>query len=318
MRGEIFQLFQLDGEYQKMNLNPLLRSVSEQDLHILNMVVRQGGDIVAEHDFAEEKRVLLWSVSKTFTSMAVGIAAHEGYFKIKDRLAEYFQIPSDPLWSEVTIHDLLGMGTGQRKCAFTQALNSGTPLDNIEELFFEETVVFTPGTHFLYNNTATYMLSKLISKTTNCCLNDYLRPRVFEPLGIHNVQWEQDVHGINFGCSGLHLSAHELSRFGQLLLDRGTWQGKSLIPGDYILAATSKQIDTADFDEYFATADHRSGYGYQVWMNSYPGSYRLDGLYGQYVVVIPEKKAVITYVSNEPTKMTTILELTWQFIVDQL
>ena len=126
------------------------------------------------------------------------------------------------------------------------------------------------------------------------------------------------MNGINFGCAGLHLCAHDLSKFGQLLLNEGVWNGKSLIPQQYIQEATKKQIDTSDFNEYFATADHKSGYGYQLWMNSYPGSYRLDGLYGQYVVIIPNKKAVITYVSNEPKNMTGILELTWKYIVGQL
>jgi CubicO group peptidase (beta-lactamase class C family) len=103
-----------------------------------------------------------------------------------------------------------------------------------------------------------------------------------------------------------------------LLLNEGLWNGKSLIPRPYIQEATQKQIDTTHFNKYFATADHKNGYGYQVWMNAYPGSYRLDGLYGQYGVIIPQKNAVITYVSNEPQNMTGILELTWKFIVEQL
>ena len=301
-----------------MNLQRLIHSVIEQNLQIRNIVVRQNGDITAEHHFSEEKRVLLWSVSKTFTSMAIGIAEHEGFFKIEDRLSNYFHTPPDNLFNRVTIHDLLCMGTGQRKCPFTEALNSGKSLDNVEQLFFDEPVIYEPGTHFLYNNSATYMLSKLISLTTGCCLNDYLRPRIFEPLGIQNVQWENDINGVNYGCSGLYLSAHEVSKFGQLLLDEGIWENTRLIPQQYIRSATTKQIDTSDFNEPFATADHKSGYGYQVWMNSYSGSYRLDGLYGQYVVIIPAKKAVITYISNEPKNMSAILELTWNYVIDQL
>jgi CubicO group peptidase (beta-lactamase class C family) len=197
-------------------------------------------------------------------------------------------------------------------------LDTGRNLDNIENLFFEEPIIYEPGSHFMYNNAATYMLSKLISMKTGDCLSDFLRPRIFEPLGIKNVDWEKDVNGINYGLSGLFLSAHDLSKFGQLLLDDGMWNGRSLIPKQYIQEATTKQIDTSDFNEPFATADHRSGYGYQLWMNSYSGSYRLDGKYGQYVVIIPNQKAVVTYVSNEPQNMTGILELTWRYIVEQL
>jgi CubicO group peptidase (beta-lactamase class C family) len=301
-----------------MYLGNLIQSAHEQNLHILNLVVRQNGEITAEHNFAEETPVLLWSVSKTFTSMAVGIAAHEGYFNIHDRIADTFPSAAKEPFNKLTIRDLLCMGTGQTQCPVMKATHEGRDLNDIERLFFDEPIVYEPGSHFLYNNAATYMLSKLISIRTGCCLLDYLRPRIFEPLGIPQVQWEKDVNGINFGCSGLYLNAHDLSKFGQLLLNEGAWNGKGLIPGQYIQEATKKQIDTSDFHEYFATADHQSGYGYQLWMNSYPGSYRLDGLYGQYVVIIPQKKAVITYVSNEPKNMTGILELTWKYIVDQL
>jgi len=301
-----------------MNLEPLIHAVAEQDLHVLNLVVRQNGNITAEHDFAEEKRVLLWSASKTFTSMAIGIAEGEGYLKIEDKLSKYFHTPSQAFWDQITICDLLSMGTGQEKDPLSEALNSGKSLDNIEELFFEEPIIYQPGTHFLYSNAATYMLSKLISIQTKTSLNEYLRPHVYEPLGMENVQWEKDVTGINFGCSGLYLSAHELALFGQLLLNEGEWNNQRLIPQKYIQAATRQQISTVDFDKFFATADHKSGYGYQLWMNSCAGSYRLDGLYGQFAVIIPEKKAVITYISDEPKNMTGILELTWKYIIEQL
>ncbi len=301
-----------------MYLEHLIQSANEQNLHILNIVVRQNGEITAEHNFAEETSVHLWSVSKTFTSMAIGIAANEGYFNVHDKLADYFPGAKHDRFDQLTIRDLLCMGTGQAQCPVDKATDAGRNLDNIEELFFEEPIIDEPGKHFLYNNAATYMLSKLISRRTGCCLSDYLRPRIFEPLGISNVQWEKDANGINYGCFGLHLTAHDCSKFGQLLLNEGVWNGRSLIPKQYIQEAIQKQIDTSDFDKPFATSDHKSGYGYQLWMNSYPGSYRLDGLYGQYVVIIPNKNAVITYVSNEPQNMTGILELTWQFIVDQL
>jgi CubicO group peptidase (beta-lactamase class C family) len=301
-----------------MDFSNLIQSASEQNLHILHIIARQNGEINAEHHFEEDTPTLLWSVSKTFTSMAVGIAAHEGFFQICERIADYFPAAKREKFNQLTIRDLLCMGTGQVECPVDKAVASGRDLDDIEALFFEEPVIYEPGKHFMYNNAATYMLSKLISITTGCCLLDYLRPRIFEPLGISNVSWEEDVNGVNYGCSGLYIKAHDLSKFGQLLLNEGAWNGKSLIPGQYIQEATQKQIDSSGFDKPFATLDHKSGYGYQLWMNSYPGSYRLDGLYGNYMVIIPEKNAVITYVSNEPQKMTSILELTWKFVVDQL
>lgn len=302
-------------------LSDLIQSVKEQNLHVLNVVVRKDGSLIAKYDFEEEKPRLLWSVSKTFTSMGIGIAESEGYLRISDKVLDYFAKDvaeiSDNL-RKMTIRDLLCMGTGHALCPLEKAMGENRSLDDIGRLFFEEPVIFEPGSHFVYNNAASYMLSKLISITTGYSLRDYLMPRIFEPLGILNPKWESDVNGISFGCSGLYLTAEELSMFGQLLLSKGVWNDKQLIPADYIEKASKPQIDTSKFNKYFATADHRKGYGYQMWMNSYPGSYRMDGKYGQYVVILPDKNAVVTYVSNEPVNMTGILELTWNALIDKL
>ncbi|MBZ9633740.1 serine hydrolase domain-containing protein [Clostridium sp. FP1] len=253
--------------------------------------------------------------------MGIGIAENEGYFSLNDKIVDYFAndiIQMSDNLKKMTIHDLLCMGTGHARCPVTKAMEENKPLDDISKLFFEEPLVFEPGTHFLYNNAANYMLSKLISITTGHSLKEYLMPRIFKPLGIPEPQWDSDVNGISFGCSGLYLTAGELSKFGQLLLNHGVWNKKQFILADYIEQATKSQIDTSEFNECFATADHKQVYGYQIWMNSYPNSYRMDGLYGQYVVTLPDKNAVVTYVSNEPSNMTGVLELTWNTVVDKL
>lgn len=303
-------------------LNDLILSVRNQNLQVLNVVVRQAGDIIAKHDFVEERPVLLWSVSKTFTSMAIGIAINEGYFKINEHVIDFFSdIPSTGLnenLKKMTIHDLLCMGAGHAECPIFKADREGRAIKDISQMFFDEPFVFEPGTHFTYDNTATYMLSKIISITTGTKLDEYLEKRVFKPLDIPKPKWTKCPQGIPLGFSGLHLTAEQLSRFGQLILDKGIWKGKELIPSSYIEQATSVQIKTDDFNEFFATADHHQGYGYQMWMNSYSNSYRMDGLYGQYVVMLPDKNAVITYISNEPQNMTGILELTWNTLIDKL
>lgn len=303
-------------------LDDLIESVKNQNLHVLNVIVRQDGDIIAKHDFEEEKPTLLYSVSKTFTSMAVGIAISEGYFKLSDYVIDFFpNVPQEPTreyLKKMTIHDLLCMGTGHAECPVVKAnWESGEEWD-ITLLFFDEPIVFEPGTHFTYDNSATYMLSKIISITTGTNLDNYLNEKVFRHLDIPKPKWDTCPKGIPQGFSGLYLTAEQLSRFGQLILDKGLWKGKQLIPSSYIKQATSVQIKTNDFTPYFATADNRQGYGYQIWMNSYANSYRMDGLYGQYVVIIPDKNAVITYVSNEPKNMMGVLELTWDTLVDKL
>lgn len=302
-------------------LDDLIESVKIQNLHVLSVVVRRDGDIIAEHDFELPKPTLLWSVSKTFTSMAIGIAEREGYLSIHDKVVDYFLndiMETSDYLKEMTIHDLLCMRTGHARCPMEKVIRENGPFDNISKLFFEEPIIFKPGTHFLYNNAATYMLSKLVSITTGCSLKDFLMPRIFIPLSIPEPQWNSDVNGISFGCNGLYLTARELSKFGQLLLNNGVWNEKQLIPADYVEQATKSQGDTSEFNEYFATIDHKQGYGYQIWMNSYPNSYRMDGYFGQYVVILRDKKTVVTYVSNEPINMTGVLELTWNTLVEKL
>ena len=303
-------------------LNDLVLSVESQNLQVLNVIVRQDGNIIAKHDFEEEKSRLLYSVSKTFTSMAVGIAISEGYFKINDHVIDFFSdIPNVRInedLKKMTIHDLLCMGTGHAECpVFKADWESGAKWD-ITQLFFDEPIVFEPGTHFTYNNSATYILSKIISITTGTNLDEYLNEKIFQQLDIPKPKWDTCPKGIPQGFSGLYLTAEQLSRFGQLILDKGVWKGKQLIPSSYIEQATSVQIKTNDFNPYFATADHRQGYGYQIWMNSYPNSYRMDGSYGQYVVMLPDKNAVVTYISNESQNMTGVLELTWDTLIDKL
>lgn len=305
-------------------LDELVSSVDKQNLRVLNVVVRQNGELIARQDFEEEQPHLLYSVSKTFTSMAVGIAVHEGYFKLDDLIVDFFPdylhtcINDTEVLKQVTIRDLLCMGSGHAECPVNKADWANGQKWDIAELFFEEPFVIEPGTHFTYDNSATYMLSRIISSTTGTNLDDYLNVKIFQPLDIPKPAWDTCPLGFPQGFSGLHLTAEHVSRFGQLLLNKGAWNGQQLIPASYVEQATSLQIKTDDFTTDFATADYQSGYGYQLWMNSYPDSYRLDGLYGQYVVVLPDKNAVVTYVSNEPANMTGILELTWNTLVDKL
>lgn len=205
-------------------LDDLIESVKMQNLHVLSVVLRKDGNIIAEHNFEEPKPTHLWSGSKTFTSMAIGIAESEGYFSLNDKIVDHFAddiIEMNDNLKKMTIHDLLCMGTGHARCPMEKAIKENGPFDNISKLFFEEPVVFEPGTHFVYNNGATYMLSKLISITTGYSLKEYLMPRIFKPLGIPDPQWDSDINGISFGCAGLYLKARELSKFGQLLLNNG-------------------------------------------------------------------------------------------------
>lgn len=303
-------------------LKNLIVNVKVKNLGVKNVVVRQGGEVIVKHDFEEEKEALLWSVSKTFTSMAVGIAIEEGYLQLTDNVIDFFPgiTPKNPNENlkNMKVHDLLCMGTGHDRCPVINADWSEGKVWDITKLFFDEPVIFKPGSHFTYNNGATYILSRIIGLTTGISLDDYLDKKIFQYLSIPKPRWDTCPLGIPQGFSGLHLTAEQLSRFGQLILNKGIWNDNELIPRNYIEKATTVQIETRDFNPHFATNDHHQGYGYQLWMNSYKGSYRMDGSYGQYVVILPDKDAVVTYISNEPINMTGVLELTWDTLIEKL
>lgn len=304
-------------------LTDYIEKIQQRGLKLNSIIVRQGGEIIAAQHLKPVKPRILYSVSKSFTSMAIGIAIGEGRLSLNDRLLDYFPEKAEEglkaNMGELEIRHLLMMGTGQETCVVRKAGWALGPVDmDIFKLFFEEPVVYPPGTHFEYNNGATYMLSRLITRVTGESLLDYADKRIFQPLEIEKPQWDTCRRGYTQGFSGLHLTCEELSRFGQLVLDRGSYRGRQLIPAEYIDEASKKQIDNSDYNPETSPIEQRQGYGYQLWRNTYPNSFRMDGANGQFVVMLPEKNAVITIVSEEVQNMFAILKYVWTRLVDKL
>ncbi|HNX14760.1 MAG TPA: serine hydrolase domain-containing protein [Oscillospiraceae bacterium] len=293
-------------------LNDLVKQVETRGPKVCNLVVRQNGEIIARHDFIPEQPRLLYSVSKTFTSLGIGLAESEGLLGLDETLDVFFNCPRG--FEKIKVRHLLMMSSGHGACPLESAGN----MDDIEKIYFSKPLVYEPGKVFIYNNAGSYLLSKLLGKRAGCNLKQYLTPRLFEPLGISNPRWDEDQFGVSYGFTDLRLNATDLSKVGQVLLDHGIWQGKQLLPEKYLAQATTKQISTENVRNDWATADSHAGYGYQIWMNSYPGSYRMDGYRGQYVVMLPDKNAVVTYLSDEDKDMLGVLSLTWKYLIDKL
>ncbi len=245
----------------------------------------------------------LYSLSKSFTSTAVGIAIAEGKLSIDDEVLKFFpeDAPAQPSnnLKSMRVSDLLRMNTGHQ---------TEPPRTNNEtwvRTFLSHPVPFKPGTHFLYNTSGTYMLSAIVQKATGQTLLDYLRPRLFEPLGIDNPRWETSPQGISFGGSGLHIRTRDIASFGQLYLQKGKWQGRQIVPESWIDAATARQTSNGSNPR----SDWDQGYGYQFW-RCRNGAYRGDGAFGQYCVVLPEQDAVIVITSGVKD-MQAVMNLIW-------
>ena len=171
---------------------------------------------------------------------------------------------------------------------------------------------YKPGTHFLYNTPATYMLSAIVQKATGQTVLDYLRPRLFEPLGIEDPTWEASPQGVTLGGYGLSVRTEDIARFGQLYLQKGKWQGKQLVPAAWVEAATARQISNGSSPK----SDWDQGYGYQFWRCRH-GAYRGDGAFGQFCIVLPEQDAVVAITSGT-RDMPSVMNLVWDRLIPAL
>ncbi|WP_350277143.1 serine hydrolase [Kribbella sp. HUAS MG21] len=283
---------------------------------IQTLMVLRHGQVVLEEAWAPyrlEDRHLLFSVSKSFTSTAIGLAIDEGLLSLEDPVVSFFgadELPetiSDNL-AAMKVRHLLTMTTGHSKDT-VEALSRDR---RMVKIFLGLDVEHEPGTVFVYNSGATYMLSAILQRLTGERLLDYLRPRLFEPLGATEATWQVSKEGITVGGWGLSVNTETLACFGQLLLQHGEWQGRQLVPVEWYEAATSKQVPN-DNEE---NPDWKQGYGYQFWRGRH-NTYRGDGAFGQFCVVIPEYDAVLI-VTSATQDMQAILNTAWEYLLPAL
>ena len=286
---------------------------ADKDIDTMNsfMLVRHGY-VVAEGWWAPYDREtphILYSLSKSFTSTAVGLATSEGKLSLDDPVIKFFpdEAPADPSANlrAMRVRDLLRMNTGNQLEAPIRVDDPGKQTDTWAKTFLKHPVPFKPGTHFLYNSPATYMLSAIVQKVTGMTVLEYLRPRLFEPLGFKDPVWVSSPQGITAGAYGLSVRTEEIARFGELYLRKGSWNGKQLIPARWVQEATSMQTSTGSAP----SSDWDQGYGYQFWRSRH-NSFRGDGAFGQYCLVIPELDAVIAITSGV-RNMQQVMNLVW-------
>lgn len=258
------------------------------------MVVRHGRVIVEawwKPQSPDEPHVLM-SLSKSFTSTAIGLAIADGKLKLNDPVLKFFpdDAPADPSANlkAMTVRDLLIMSCGH-DTEPKAAPGTGGPS---VKAFLAHPVVHQPGTHFQYNTMGTYTLSAIITKVTGQTTLDYLQPRLFEPLGIESPQWDASPEGNSLGGYGLRLRTEDIAKFGQLYLQKGKWNGKQLVPESWVQQATSKQIDNDKEGHSKIGVDWIQGYGFQFWRCTH-SAFRGDGAGGQLCVVIPDADTVV-------------------------
>jgi CubicO group peptidase (beta-lactamase class C family) len=273
-----------------------IRETNGLDLHSF-LLLRKGTMLWEEyfHEGMKECRHVLHSVSKSFTSTAIGLAQDEGLLSVNDKLYDFFPehrgLCDSDYKRELTLRHLLMMSSGfqnhERELMFY--LLEG----NLTAAALSQPVIYKPGTVFDYYTVGTFLLSAAFSKVCPEGIHSYLRRKLFDPMGFGASHWNVDTDGIPLGGTGLFLTAYDMTRLGQLYIQKGVWKGRRLLSKDYAEAAGAKQIDNT----HAGGADWISGYGYLFWNNSF-GGYRADGMKGQYIIVLPKQELVIVMTSN--------------------
>jgi CubicO group peptidase (beta-lactamase class C family) len=288
---------------------------SGQQFHSL-MILRHGY-IVAEGwwaPYSSEHRQQLYSLSKSFTGTAIGLAVDEGLLTIDDPVIRFYP---DLLPNEISDHltalkvrHLLSMSVGHAKDSIL-ILEASPPGVPWEKTFLSLPVVFEPGSQFMYNSGASFMLSSIVKKLSGKTAHEYLKPRLYDPLDIVGATWTENFEGINMGASHLRMRTEDIAKFGQLYLQEGTWNGRQIISKKWVAQASSKQIENGKYDSSWGY-----GYGFQFWLNP-PGGFRADGAFGQYSMVFPKLDAVVV-ITSESISTKDTMQLVWDNLLPGL
>jgi CubicO group peptidase (beta-lactamase class C family) len=278
------------------------------------MVVRHG-HVVAEGWWAPYQRDLphvLFSLSKSFAATGIGLAAAEGRLTLDDPVVKFF--PGDTPAGAGThlesmrVRDLLTMSTGHHADTIERFPYTDPAVDQTRA-FLALPVSHKPGTLFVYNTPASYMLSAIVQQVTGTTLLDYLRPRLLEPLGIEGARWDATPRGVSIGGFGMSVRTEDIARFGQFYLQRGRWNGRQLLPESWVDAATARQVSNGSNPD----SDWDQGYGFQFWRSRH-GAYRGDGAFGQFCIVMPAQDAVVAITAGV-RDMGAVQNLVWKHLL---
>lgn len=294
-------------------------AINQSDHEFHSFMLLRHGQVIAEGwwaPYAPELRHTMYSMSKSFTSTAVGLAVMEGKLKVTDPVVQFFpdSLPANisPELRKLSVKDLLTMSVGHE----TDTSQAMRREEDWVKTFLAFPFKYQPGTQFLYNSGATYMCSAIVQKVTGQKVIDYLKPRLFDPLQIEGMDWETCPKGINVGGWGLRVKTEDLAKFGQLFLQKGQWNGQQLVSKEWVEEATSFKIQQpapANPSRPNAQNDWLQGYCYQFWRCQH-NAYRGDGANGQYTIVMPEKDAVLVITSESPN-MQGQLDLVWEHLL---
>ena len=302
-----------------------LKAVADHNEDLHSIMVLQHDKVLEEKFFQGDSAHILNSVSKTFTSTAVGFAISEGLLALDEKIVDIFpdlvtENVSDTM-KRVTVRNLLTMNSGHG----TEPSSVRRSSDWVQA-FLDSHLDYEPGTCYCYNSYGTYVLSAAVQKRSGQKIVDYLDTRLWQPLGIEKPTWQESPAGINTGGWGLYLKTEDLARMGLCILNCGQFGGRQVIPADWVEQMSARQVPSvnAGVNQYQAVErgmdptdnDWMQGYGFQMWRCRH-NAFRADGANGQYIIIIPEKDAVVVTTANI-RDMAEELNLIWDYILPAL
>lgn len=296
-----------------------LDAAEQAGVELHSFLMLRHGRVIAEgwwEPYGPQFVHTMYSMSKSFTSTAIGFAVADGRLSVDDKVISFFPDDLPGSVSEnlaaMRVRDLLTMSTGNEK----EPTQTCVKEENWVRTFLAQPIAYPPGTRFMYNSAATYLCSAIVQKVTGRTVLENLTERLFTPLGITGMKWETCPRGINTGGWGLSIQSEGLAKFGQWLLQKGNWNGTQLLPAAWIEEATRFHIQQPGDDKPDrpkANNDWLQGYGYQFWRCQH-GGFRGDGAFGQFTIVLPAEEAVVV-MTSESRSLQGQLDLVWKHLL---
>ncbi|MFI6964156.1 serine hydrolase domain-containing protein [Streptomyces sp. NPDC050255] len=294
----------------------MLDRLEARSVECHSIMVVHRGHVVAEGwwaPYSADRPHLLYSLTKSFTSIAVGLAIDDGLLSPDDRVVDVLpdHVPADvsEQGSRITVHHLLSMTAGHP----TDSLGEAWELEpeDLVKGFLRLPFGAAEGTRHTYDNSTTFILARMVERVTGRGLPEFLDERLFKPMGVDHAEWDRVASGAAFGFHGLHLTTEAVAAFGELLLSGGTWGDQQLVPREWVELATRRHIGCLPFEDGSGDADFSCGYGYQFWMSRH--GYHGHGAFGQQCVVVPSHDLVVAVTAQGESQ--EVLDALWECLL---
>ena len=314
------------------SLVPFIEANNAGNLEVDAVMVNQNGITLGLHRFTDDIFHNVFSVSKSFTSTAIGMAIDDGLMSLDDKPCDYFPelVPDDvdPRWFKVTLRHLMtmtvGHGSAQLMAKDRAFLRGETDVKPDPEMAaewlrwaFTRPMEYEPGERFVYSNLAPYTAGRMLEKVTGKTMLDFLYERLWKPMEVEKPRWDPDNAGHTFPASYLFLDIADMIKLGELYLGGGVYKGRRYVSEDWVKLATSNIVSSSPISPTGVARDEDAGYGMYFWQNAGAEGYRASGREAQAIIVLPEHNAVIA-VQAMHHDIQQVMDAVWDTILPQL